>query len=70
MQECFAGRKAFFGGRWTEPCPYDGDAYHHVFAPGDIEIVLCPDHFDQVLEAGLVSQPYISREGAEHFRRQ
>lgn len=56
---CAAGRTAFFGGRWKLPCPYKGDVIHVIAAPEFPGLRLCPRHFEQVNEAGLVAEPYI-----------
>jgi hypothetical protein len=44
--ECAAGRTAFFGGRWTVPCPITGR--HQVGSSQGGAIMLCDDHFRQV----------------------
>jgi hypothetical protein len=44
--ECAAGRTAFFGGRWTVPCPITGR--HRVASAQGEGIMLCDDHFRQV----------------------
>ena len=61
---CHAGRSAFFGGRWQEPCPNYGR--HHIASPTAAPIVLCDGHFQQVNEANLVKEPYL---GKEEFER-
>lgn len=64
---CDAGRTAFFGGRWMWPCAYDGDIIHVIAAPEHPDgIRLCPRHFEQVLNAGLVDEPFI---GEDEFKR-
>lgn len=64
---CVAGRTAFFGGRWTEPCPLE--AIHRVVS-SNMTIDLCDPHFQQVHQAGLISAPYLSGpEEAERYRQ-
>jgi hypothetical protein len=55
---CHSGRTAFFGGAWTEPCPEPGR--HVVGSPSADPIRLCDEHFRQVNEAGLVTEPFIA----------
>lgn len=68
MKPCAAGRTAFFGGRWARgyPCPNDGR--HIVAAEVGPPIPLCDRHFEQVLAAGLVSEPYINPDEFERRR--
>jgi len=61
---CDAGRTAFFGGRWGEPCP--APAIHVIGSPDAEPIRLCDEHFGQVNEAGLVDDVNI---GDEDFQR-
>lgn len=55
MTECDAGRTAFFDGTWTTPCPET--VMHHIGSPAAEPIRLCDIHFQQVLAAGLVTDP-------------
>lgn len=50
---CEAGKRASFGGRWTEPCNRYGR--HAIANEGIDPIVLCDEHFAQVERAGLVT---------------
>lgn len=64
---CWAGRKAFFGGRWTVPCREFG--IHLILsAPGAPEVELCEQHFQQVNAAGLVTMPYVGSSESEARR--
>lgn len=67
MEKCMAGRAAFFGGRWRDPCPEDG---RHVigFEGSPIVIRLCDLHFGQVHAEGLVTEPNVDPD--EFYRRQ
>lgn len=70
--ECMAGRHAFFGGRWTEPCtlPLVGGRIHVIGVDGMTgTISLCDHHFLEVQRAGLVAEPHITREEFEARRR-
>jgi hypothetical protein len=58
MPLCHAGRTAFFGGSWTQPCPEPGR--HAIGSPNTDPIRLCDEHFRQVNEAGLVTEPFIA----------
>lgn len=60
MTDCDAGRTAFFDGTWTTPCPTE--AIHHIGSPAAEPIRLCEEHFQQVLAAGLVTDPNIAPE--------
>jgi hypothetical protein len=63
---CDAGRTAFFAGRWALPCATDVDAagrIHVIYSDSGGKIELCDVHFDEVNRAGLVTAPYIGREG-------
>lgn len=67
--ECDAGRRAFFGGRWTTPCTYEGDRIHIIGSPGiKAAIHLCDRHFLEVSQAGHVEEPFID-EGEFERRR-
>jgi hypothetical protein len=55
---CAAGRTAFFGGRWTEPCENGGR--HSIGHPGGDPVRLCDVHFEQVNAVGLVNEPNMS----------
>jgi hypothetical protein len=63
---CAAGRSAFFGGKWREPCPNVGR--HAIGSPAREPVWLCDLHFAEVSEAGLVAEPYIGK--AEFERRE
>lgn len=63
---CAAGRTAFFGGQWREPCELPTEN-HHVIISVDVRIELCDTHFHEVNAANLVTDPYISEDGAEHL---
>jgi hypothetical protein len=65
---CHAGRSAFFGGRWQEPCP--NYARHHIGSPTADPIVLGDEHFQQVNEAGLVTEPFLDPQEYKHRERQ
>lgn len=66
LEECGAGRYAFFGGRWSEPCnePLRG-RIHVIGSDHGVEMRFCDKHFRELLKAGLVEEPYISPEGFE-----
>lgn len=66
---CSAGRTAFFGGRWKFPCFEPTEHEHRIFSPG-FRIDLCDKHFAEVHALGLITDPYISKEGAEHLAKQ
>jgi hypothetical protein len=59
MTECHAGRSAFFGGRWTSPCPNEGR--NVIGSPSAEPIRLCDEHFEQVAGAGLVKEQNLSK---------
>lgn len=63
---CQAGSRCGFGDKWTEAC--FEKSIHHITAPGHEKhpIKLCDKHFQEVYDAGLVSEPYI---GKEEFKR-
>jgi hypothetical protein len=54
---CAAGRSAFFGGSWTEPC--DRTSIHSIGSPKAEPIWLCDEHFQEVKAAGLVKEAFI-----------
>jgi hypothetical protein len=58
--ECAAGRTAFFGGRWTVPCPITGR--HRVGSSQADAIMLCDDHFRQVSELKQGNDPVAAKE--------
>lgn len=68
---CDAGRVAFLGGKWVLPCPADVDRAGriHVIYAGNVassdvaKIELCDAHFDEVNRLGLVTEPYVGRDG-------
>lgn len=64
---CAAGKTAFFGGRWTVLDAHDAIGRHVIGSDIGVAIHLCDEHFQQVLEAGLVTEPYIDE--AEFERR-
>lgn len=58
FEYCDAGRLSFFGGRWNIPCFNVG--VHVIQGTGPTMLrppLLCDRHFEQVLDAGLVSDP-------------
>lgn len=62
---CWAGWKAFLGGRWKLPCVHEG--IHVIGAPGlEKPVRLCEKHFQEALALGLVTDPYI---GDEEYQR-
>lgn len=61
---CEAGKRADFGGRWTEPCFEQG--IHAIANPEMDPILLCDRHFREIYAAGLVGEPNI---GFEEFLR-
>lgn len=65
---CDAGRSAFFGGRWREPCP--NYARHHIASPEADPITLCDEHFRQVDEAGMVKEPDLGEQEYERREQQ
>lgn len=64
--ECASGRTAFFGGRWKFPC-FEPTEHQHTIVTGIGRVELCDKHFAEVNAAGLVTDPYISEEGAERL---
>lgn len=55
---CYAGRQAFFGGRWPMPCHEFGrHEVRTVEDPGVTKVRLCDEHFEQVQAAGLIDFP-------------
>ena len=67
--ECAAGRTAFFGGRWTVPCPITGR--HRVGSGQGDGILLCDDHFRQVseLQKGNDAPPVNDSQQANDFQQ-
>lgn len=64
---CDAGRRAGLEGLWGVPCTKVSKNRHLIGAPALIEpLVLCEDHFQQILRMGLVTEPHI---GQEDFKR-
>jgi hypothetical protein len=66
---CWAGVQATFGGRWRQPCPNLGNN-----RIGDERTpnaaFLCTEHFEQVLAAGLIDEPFLSPEQFQaHYRK-
>jgi hypothetical protein len=54
---CEAGRKADFGGRWSEPCPRYGRnvlGFGDAGTPGVMTLRFCDDHLAVLVAAGLV----------------
>lgn len=43
---CEAGRTAFFGGKWAEPC--EEEAENQISSPHEETIMLCDKHFQDV----------------------
>jgi len=66
VSDCEAGRTAFLGGRWREPCQDRGPIRHQITSPGNDPLVLCDAHFQQVYDADLIDEPYI---GQQEFER-
>jgi hypothetical protein len=66
-----AGREADFGGRWTEPCPEIGRNLIGSEGPHLPVIELCDEHFAQVNEAGLITEPNLGEgeAGRSEFAR-
>lgn len=60
---CAAGRTAFFGGRWGLPC-FEPTEHQHAVISGLGRVQLCDKHFAEVNEAGLITDPYVSEDGA------
>lgn len=59
-EPCWAGRKAFAGGRWKTPCTRSMLPTHVITdpdTPGAPEIRLCTHHYEEVLALGLVEEP-------------
>lgn len=59
-EQCWAGRRAFAGGRWQVPCTRSMEPTHIITdpdTPGAPEIRLCTFHYEWVLTLGLVSEP-------------
>ena len=65
---CAAGRSAFFGGQWAEPCPEK--AIHHIGPPGADPIRLCDGHFIEVNAAGLVTDPNLDEDEFQRRERE
>ena len=63
---CQAGRSAFFGGRWQDPCP--NRAQHYIGSPADEPIALCDVHFREAYDANLVSEQNVGEK--EYARRE
>jgi hypothetical protein len=61
---CHAGKQCGFGGKWRTPC--ESFAIHAIANPGSPPILLCDTHFQEVFEAGLVTEPNV---GEEEFKR-
>ncbi len=60
---CWAGRKAFFGGRWNHLPPCEQIGRNQIGTElGPACVFLCDEHFDQVNAAGLVTEPYLDPE--------
>lgn len=58
-ERCFAGRRAFYGGAWTQPCT--AYALHQIIVVDDASaaasLLLCEEHFRQAYAAGLIDFP-------------
>ena len=70
---CDAGRRADFGGRWRTPCQYvfgrDDRINMLGFEGTDViggPLRFCDAHFQQLIDAGLITEPNI---GADEFER-
>lgn len=61
---CASGRQADFGGKWRLPChiPYSKNVHRLITAA--IELTFCDDHMMELIEAGLITDPFITEEGA------
>lgn len=60
VEPCWAGRKAFAGGRWQIPCERSMEPTHVITdpdTPGAPEIKLCTFHYEWVERIGLVDDP-------------
>lgn len=62
FEPCWAGRKAFLGGRWMIPCDRSMLPTHVITdpdTPGAPEIKLCDYHYTWLMEdaPGLVTEP-------------
>lgn len=66
---CWAGRWAFLSGKWDaiEPCPMP--PIHVIGAAVGEEIHLCDEHFNDAVNAGYVTEPFIDPEEYERRRR-
>lgn len=64
--QCAAGRTAFYGGLWREPCELPTE-HQHVIIAANARVELCDTHFAEAHADGLVSDPYVSRDVAEHM---
>jgi hypothetical protein len=62
MRTCHAGRKAFFNGKWSQPCL--NKSIHYIVWPNGSPIELCDEHFFEVSAAGLITEPNISEKEA------
>lgn len=61
---CASGRQADYGGRWLLPChiPYSKNVHRLITA--ELELTFCDTHMFELIEAGLITDPFISEEGA------
>lgn len=62
--ECQAGREADFGGRWLLPCTETHSEHRHHLVTIIGTFDFCDKHMIELIEAGLITDPYISHEGA------
>lgn len=62
---CSAGREADFGGRWLVPCNVAESPHCHRLITAVGEWRFCEAHMKELIAAGLISDPYVSEEGAE-----
>lgn len=63
MNICQAGRKADFGGRWKTPCA-SVFVRHELHSPalGTDPLTFCDRHMQELIDAGLVSDPLVTEQ--------
>lgn len=72
VEPCWAGRKAFAGGRWQVPCNRSMEPTHIVTdpsTPGAPVIKLCTFHYEWVEELGMITNPDPTPEQIEAYER-
>lgn len=64
---CESGRAADFGGRWLLPCfiPFSKNQHTLITVAGTW--VFCDTHMEELIASGLITDPYISEEGAQQL---